>query len=93
MKLLGLSTHNLEEVLEANSFKELSYIGLGAYRNTETKSDVTVQGKELLTIAKESKHKVAIIGGVHLEDSFQNTPTITYKVIGSDLMKVFLKQR
>ena len=35
-KILGISTHNEEEVLEANEM-DLNYIGLGAYRGTSTK--------------------------------------------------------
>ena len=35
-KILGISTHNEIEILEANSF-DIDYIGLGAYRNTKTK--------------------------------------------------------
>ncbi len=91
-KLLGLSTHNLKEIQEANTFKELEYIGLGAYRDTQTKNNVTIGGKALIEIAKESQHKVALIGGVHLADSFDNAPDITYKVIGSDLMRYFLQK-
>jgi thiamine-phosphate pyrophosphorylase len=83
-KLLGLSTHNLEEIEEANSL-DLDYIGLGAYRSTQTKSEANVGGKALLDAAKHSKHPVGIIGGVHLDDEFEGY--ITYKVIGSDLYK------
>ena len=92
-KILGLSTHNLAEIEEANSFKELNYIGLGAYRNTSTKENVTVGGRELLDIAVKSKHKVAIIGSVRLDDDFSHLSTVSYKVIGSHLMQqVYLKQ-
>ncbi len=91
-KLLGLSTHNLKEIQEANSFKELEYIGLGAFRDTQTKNNVTIGGKALIEIAKKSQHKVALIGGVCLADSFDNVPQIAYKVIGSDLMRCFLQK-
>ncbi len=91
-KILGLSTHNLEEIQEANSFKELSYIGLGAYRNTTTKENVSIGGRKLLDIAAKSKHKVAIIGGVRISDDFSHVPSVSYKVIGSDLIEVYLKQ-
>ena len=91
-KILGLSTHNADEIEEANSFKELNYIGLGAYRNTTTKENVTIGGRELLDIAAKSKHKVAIIGGVCLDDDFSAFPAVSYKVIGSDLMLAYLKQ-
>ncbi|WP_331861598.1 thiamine phosphate synthase [Sulfurovum sp.] len=81
-KLLGLSTHNKAEILEANSL-ELDYIGLGAYRATDTKSEANVGGQALLEAAKHSKHPVGIIGGVRLDDSFEKP--ILYKVIGSGL--------
>ena len=82
-KIIGLSTHNLEEIIESNKF-DLNYIGLGAYRATTTKNDITVVlGDEADFIAKESKHPVAIIGGVKLQDKFKN---ITYHVIGSGLL-------
>lgn len=81
-KLLGLSTHNREEILEANQL-DLDYIGLGAYRTTQTKAEAKLLGLEALEVAKESKHLVGLIGGVKLSDSF---PTqIKYRVIGSDL--------
>jgi thiamine-phosphate pyrophosphorylase len=83
-KMLGLSTHNKAEILEANEL-DIDYIGLGAYRSTLTKSDASVGGAELIDLASLSRHPVAIIGGVRLVDSFP--PTIRYKVIGSDLMR------
>ncbi len=43
-KLLGLSTHDKAEILEANTLN-LDYIGLGAYRATNTKSEANVGGK------------------------------------------------
>lgn len=81
-KLLGLSTHNKTEILEANTL-DLDYIGLGAYRATDTKSEANVGGQALLDAAKHSKHPVGIIGGVRLDDSFEKP--ILYKVIGSGL--------
>lgn len=81
-KLLGLSTHNKEEILEANTL-ELDYIGLGAYRATETKSEANVGGKALIEAASYSKHLVGMIGGVRLDDVFE--APIVYKVIGSGL--------
>jgi len=89
-KILGLSTHNIAEIKEANSL-EIDYIGLGAYRSTNTKEVNSIGGKELLEIAKISKHKVALIGGVMLKDNFENNPQITYKVIGSNLVNKFLQ--
>jgi thiamine-phosphate pyrophosphorylase len=87
-KILGVSTHNKEEIELANSL-DLDYIGLGAYRTTQTKKSVLVAGEALLELAKISKHKVALIGGVKLEDDFSLYPQISYKVIGSDLIKKF----
>jgi len=82
-KILGISIHNEEEVLQANSM-DLNYIGLGAYRDTSTKKDIsTVLGKELDAIAKLSDHYVAAIGGVRFDDKFEN---VTYHVIGSGLL-------
>lgn len=81
-KLLGLSTHDKTEISEANTL-DLDYIGLGAYRATDTKSEANVGGKTLLEAAKHSKHPVGIIGGVRMDDTFEEP--IVYKVIGSGL--------
>jgi len=83
-KLLGISTHNEEEVLQANEM-DLNYIGLGAYKNTSTKTDIsTVLGDTLDKIASKSNHLVAAIGGVRLDDKFEH---VAYRVIGSGLLK------
>ena len=82
-KILGISTHNEEEVLTANKLN-LNYIGLGAYRDTSTKKDIKgVLGDNLDAIASKSKHLVAAIGGVKLDDTFNH---VTYSVIGSGLL-------
>ena len=81
-KILGLSTHNYDEIMVANRL-DLDYIGLGAYRKTSTKSDAKTLGEEALKLAQYSKHPVGLIGGVKLKDQFDST--ITYRVIGSDL--------
>ena len=82
-KILGLSTHNEAEVLEANGM-DLNYIGLGAYRNTSTKKDVkNLLGDKLDVIASKSKHPVAAIGGVKPDDIFEHA---VYNVIGSGLL-------
>lgn len=80
-KLIGLSTHNAQEIEEANSL-DLNYIGLGAFRNTSTKDVPNILGDKLDQLAKDSKHLVAAIGGVRLSDSFKY---VTYSVIGSGL--------
>lgn len=83
-KILGISTHNEHEVIQANKM-DLNYIGLGAYRTTSTKSDIKdLLGSKLDEIAKNSNHLVAAIGGVKLNDNFDN---VTYNVIGSGLLK------
>jgi len=82
-KILGLSTHNEKEVLQANKM-DIDYIGLGAYRPTTTKDVTSIGGKNLLEIAKLSNKDVAIIGGVKLDDDI---PT-KYKVIGSGILEV-----
>jgi len=82
-KILGISTHNEAEVIEANSL-DLNYIGLGAYRQTDTKKDISgILGSSLDDIAAKSDHLVAAIGGVNLDDRFEN---VTYNVIGSGLL-------
>ena len=82
-KILGLSTHNEKEVIEANNL-DVDYIGLGAYRSTKTKNVTSIGGEKLLKIAKMSNKDVAIIGGVKLDD---NIPT-KYKVIGSGILDI-----
>jgi len=81
-KLLGLSTHDKAEILEANAL-DLDYIGLGAYRATNTKSEANVGGRTLINAASYSKHPVGMIGGVCMDDEFEKP--IVYKVIGSAL--------
>jgi len=80
-KLLGISTHDENEVKIANKL-DLNYIGLGAYKQTKTKSVTNILGSDLDEIAKFSTHKVAAIGGVKLDDSFEN---VSYLVVGSGL--------
>ncbi|NPA11571.1 MAG: thiamine phosphate synthase, partial [Epsilonproteobacteria bacterium] len=86
--MVGLSTHNKDEVLEANSYP-LSYIGLGAYRPTSTKDTTNILGEKILEIAKLSTHPVAIIGGVRLDDEIE----CEYKVIGSDICRYIKKKK
>ncbi len=89
-KFFGLSTHNLEEIKEANEF-DLDYIGLGAYRATSTKKDANVLGEKIFKLAKYSFFPVAIIGGVKLDDQFPEEVFI--KVIGSDLIRKFKESK
>ena len=81
-KILGISTHNEKEVLEANEM-DLNYVGLGAYRDTATKKVPFSLGDKIEDIASKSKYPVGAIGGVKKSDSFKN---ITYHVIGSGLL-------
>ncbi|MDY3199402.1 MAG: thiamine phosphate synthase [Arcobacter sp.] len=78
-KLLGLSTHNEIEILEANELP-LDMIGLGAYKNTTTKDVSTILGDKISYLAKISKHPVCAIGGVQINDKI---PNIRFNVIGS----------
>jgi thiamine-phosphate pyrophosphorylase len=85
-KMLGLSTHNEDEILDANNLG-INYIGLGAYRNTNTKSDISnILGDKISSLAKLSNKDVVGIGGIKLSD---NIPNIAYHAIGSDLLKDF----
>lgn len=83
-KILGLSTHDKKEILEANTL-DLDYVGLGAYRATNTKSEANIGGETLITASVYSKHPVGMIGGVRMDDVFDSP--IVYKVIGSGLYK------
>lgn len=82
-KIIGLSTHDEKEILEANKYP-LDYIGLGAYRNTSTKDVSNILGEKISYLAKISKHPVGAIGGVLIDDKIAN---ITYNVVGSGLLK------
>ena len=78
-KLLGLSTHNEKEILEANTLS-LDMIGLGAYKNTSTKDVSTILGDKISYLAKISRHPVCAIGGVQIDDIIEN---IRFNVVGS----------
>ncbi len=80
-KLLGISTHDEKEIRKANKM-DLNYIGLGAFKQTSTKDVTNILGGDLDRLASFSNHKVAAIGGVKLDDTFNN---VTYLVIGSGL--------
>ncbi|WP_353663030.1 thiamine phosphate synthase [Hydrogenimonas sp. SS33] len=79
---IGLSTHNAEEIEAANDL-QVDYIGLGAYRATPTKSDANVLGEaELPKLAARSRHPVAAIGGVRIDDTIAH---VRWLVVGSGL--------
>ena len=82
-KIIGLSTHNKEEILEANTYP-LSYIGLGAYRPTSTKDTDNIIGEKVIDLIKYSYHPVAVIGGVKIYDKIPSK----FKVIGSDICRL-----
>ncbi len=83
-KIFGLSTHNEMEILEANNLP-LDYIGLGAYRATNTKDVKDILGDKISYLAKISTHLVGAIGGVKIDDKIEN---ISYNVIGSGLLNL-----
>lgn len=78
-KLLGLSTHNEREILESNTL-DLDMIGLGAYKNTNTKDVSTILGDKITYLSKISKHPVCAIGGVKSNDIIDN---VKFNVVGS----------
>lgn len=80
-KIIGLSTHNKAEIEVSNTL-DINYVGLGAYRATNTKDVSTILGDSLDEIASTSNYPVAAIGGVKLNESFKNA---TYLVVGSAL--------
>jgi len=80
-KLLGLSTHNEVEILEANEL-DIDMIGLGAYKTTSTKDVPNLLGDKITYLAKISNHPVCGIGGVNIEDKIEN---ISFNVVGSGL--------
>ena len=81
-KIIGLSTHNELEILEANKL-DLDYIGLGAYRTTKTKDVPNVLGNNISYLAQISKHPVGAIGGVKIDDNIEH---VSYNVIASGLL-------
>lgn len=81
-KLLGLSTHNEIEILEANSL-EIDMIGLGAYRPTNTKDISNILEDKLPYLAKISKHPVCAIGGVRVDDVIEN---VHFNTVGSAIL-------
>lgn len=85
--VIGLSTHNAEEIAAANRLG-IDYIGLGAFRSTGTKTDAAVLGEDLDTLAAASVHPVAAIGGVGLDDRFAHA---RMRVMGSAIVREALR--
>ena len=86
-KIIGLSTHNKEEIIKANKLP-LNYIGLGAYRPTTTKNTSNILGEKIIKLIKYSYHPVAIIGGVKIYDKIP----AKFKVVGSDICRLMSTQ-
>ena len=80
-KLIGLSTHNEEEITEANSL-DIDMVGLGAYKNTSTKDVDYILGEKICNIAALSVHPVCGIGGVKVDDKLNN---VMFNVVASGL--------
>ncbi len=83
--LLGLSTHNLDQVLEAND-EPVDYIGFGPlYPTTSKAKPDPVIGPEMLIKARQlAKHPITAIGGLTeqrieklMPDTFHNLAVIT----------------
>jgi len=81
--IIGLSTHNADEIAAANTLP-VDYVGLGAFRATGTKVDAAVLGSDLDALAAASRHPVAAIGGITFEDTFIHA---RMRVMGSALMR------
>jgi len=67
-KIVGLSTHNLEEAVEAES-SGISYIGFGPIYKTSTKPELLPVGVDLLReVKRKVKLPVIAIGGINGEN-------------------------
>ncbi len=66
--LIGLSTHNLEQVQKANG-QPVDYIGFGPLFATSSKvqPDPVVGPHQLISAAKISRHPIVAIGGLTLD--------------------------
>jgi thiamine-phosphate pyrophosphorylase len=66
--MLGLSTHNLEQVVKAND-TPVDYIGFGPIYSTDSKTvpDPVVGPEALKTARAISRHPIVAIGGLNLE--------------------------
>lgn len=68
-KVIGISTHNVPEALEAES-KGADYIGFGAVFPTQTKADAVTRGLQALRAVAESVAiPVIAIGGITSENA------------------------
>jgi thiamine-phosphate diphosphorylase len=70
-RIIGVSTHNLKEALEAQS-RGSDYIGLGPIFPTETKETGPPIGTEIIRKVKENVNiPVVAIGGINLDNLFE----------------------
>ncbi len=68
-RIIGISTHNLDEALKAEA-GGADYIGFGSIFPTTTKDDAVVQGIEALTNIKEAvKIPVIALGGITADNA------------------------
>ncbi|MBN3040835.1 MAG: thiamine phosphate synthase [Candidatus Omnitrophica bacterium] len=65
-KIIGVSTHCLEQVKEANSL-DIDYIAYGPIYKTKTK-DYTVGPEKIEDVIKTSRFPVVFIGGINKEN-------------------------
>lgn len=65
-KIIGLSTHSLEEVRAANNVESIDYIGIGPIFATQSKLKVklAIGIDELNRLYQESIHPAVAIGGI-----------------------------
>lgn len=80
-KIIGLSTHTLEEVQKANNVSAIDYIGIGPIFATQSKLKVkpAIGIDELNRLYRESIHPAVAIGGIK-EDNAK--PVLTTGVDG-----------
>lgn len=79
-RIIGISTHNLEEAVEAEK-DGADYIGFGSIFNTSTKQDALVQGLQSLAyINKHIKIPVIAIGGININNALSVLNTGCYGV-------------
>ena len=70
-KIIGLSTHSLEEVRAANNVESIDYIGIGPIFATQSKLKVkpAIGIDELNRLYQESIHPAVAIGGIREDNA------------------------
>jgi thiamine-phosphate pyrophosphorylase len=67
-KIIGVSTHNIKEALEAQ-LRGADYIGLGPIFRTETKNTRIPLGTDIIReVKKEVNIPIVVIGGINLDN-------------------------